>query len=54
MFVISAVLLLVGFFCFLFFVGVFLELETTAGWFFQRVQLYLWAVAGHEPGILSI
>ena len=26
----------------------FLKLENTKGLFFQRVQLYLWAVAGHE------
>ena len=38
--VLSLVLLLLFFF--------FLKLENTKGLFFQRVQLYLWAVAGHE------
>ena len=35
-------------------VVVFLGLQTTEGSFSQRVHLYIWAVAGHDLGILSI
>ena len=45
-FLISVVLSLVSVVVVL--VVVFLKLENTKGWFFQRVHLYLWAVAGHE------
>ena len=31
-----------------------LVLKTTEVWFFQSVHLYVWAIAGHEPGTLSI
>ena len=33
---------------------VFFELETTRNDFFQAIHLYIWAVVGHEVGILSI
>ena len=32
----------------------FFELETTRNDFFQAIHLYIWAVVGHEVGILSI
>ena len=40
----------VFYFCFF----VFFELEVIEGWFFQNVHRYIWAVAGHELGTLSI
>ena len=36
------------------FIYLFLELKTTEGLFFQRVRLYIWDIAGHELGTLSI
>ena len=48
-------IVVVGFFvliCFVLFC--FFELETTEGWFFQRVHLCVWAAAGHYLGTLSI
>ena len=39
------------FFCCLSFI---LELKTEEGWFFQRVDLCIWAIGGHELGTLSI
>ena len=38
--------------CFSFFFP--FELETTEGWFFLRVHVYIWAVAGHKLKTLSI
>ena len=43
-----------GFFCFAFCFLFFLELKTTERWFFQRVHLYIWAIAWHKLGTLSI
>ena len=43
--------------CLCFFVLFFvfgLELKTTEVWFFQRVHLYIRAIAGHELGTLSM
>ena len=31
-----------------------MELKTEEGWFFQRVDLCIWAIGGHELGTLSI
>ena len=53
-FLIPVVLSLVGFFCCRCSCCYFLELKTTEGSFFQRVHLYIWAVAVHDLVTLSI
>ena len=54
MFLISIVLSLVCV-CVVFFCCCCLSfLETTEGWFFQRIHLHIWAVAGHELSSLNV
>ena len=50
-FLVSVVLSLAYFSCRLCFI---LELKAERGSFFQRFHLYIWAIGGHELGILSI
>ena len=42
------------FFYFCFSLLFFVEPGTQEGWFFQRVYLYIWVIAGHELGTFSI
>ena len=53
-FLLSVVLSHVCVFVCLFVCCCFFELETTRNDFFQAIHLYIWAVVGHEVGILSI